>query len=280
MATASVHMQLFGEALRRARHVVVLTGAGVSAESGVPTFRGEGGLWRRYQALELATPEAFRSDPALVWQFYEYRRRLVSGCMPNAAHHAITQLQAALPEATGGRVTVVTQNVDGLHTAAGTQDVIEMHGSLWKVKPVGWHGFRLHPGKVWEERAVPIVPALTEAVCGKGVDAGAAIPLDALPRHPETDELLRPAVVWFGEGLDDHVVHEYSSALATCDLLVVVGTSGTVYPAAGFADAVQARGGAVAEFNLDLGGSGARRPLSFEGKAAELLPAAFDLRSA
>ena len=180
---------------RKPQTVVVLTGAGVSAESGIPTFRGPQGLWRNFRAESLATPEAFARDPALVWEWYEWRRGLIRAAEPNAAHHALARLTDAL---------LVTQNVDGLHARAGSHDVIELHGSLFRVRCV-------------EE--------------GKGFDA--AEPFDQTPPRCACGAFLRPDVVWFGEMLPPGLFERAATAVARADLLLIIGTSGVVYPAAG-----------------------------------------------
>ena len=180
----------------RPRRIVVFTGAGVSADSGVPTFRGAGGLWRNFPAEELATPEAFRRDPKLVWEWYEWRRGLIREAEPNAAHQAI----AALPGA-----AVVTQNVDDLHTAAGSRDVVELHGNIFRVRCTREHkAFRHHE------------------------------PFAEVPPACECGALLRPDVVWFGEQLPVDAVSRAVGAMHWGDLLLVIGTSGVVHPAAGF----------------------------------------------
>ena len=222
-------------ALREARRLVlgagrvlVLTGAGVSAESGVPTFRGAGGLWREYRAEQLATPEAFARDPRLVWEWYGWRREVVRGCAPNAAHLALAALAA-------GRegVTIITQNVDGLHTRAahavgeGAERAlpIELHGSLFRTRCT---------------------------VCGRqGEDAA---PVDArdresLPACERCCALLRPDVVWFGESLDPALVGAAFAEAERSDVCLVVGTSAVVHPAAGIAITAHARGAQLIEVN-------------------------------
>lgn len=180
----------------RPQRVVVMTGAGVSADSGIPTFRGAGGLWREFRPEELATPEAFRRDPALVWEWYEWRRGLIRDARPNAAHDAIARMTDAL---------VVTQNVDSLHTRAGSTDVVELHGNIFRVRC-------LREGTITlREEAFPATPPYCE--CGA---------------------LLRPDVVWFGEALPEEAVTRAVHAIRGADLLLVIGTSGVVYPAAGF----------------------------------------------
>lgn len=194
----------------RPRRVLVMTGAGVSADSGIPTFRGPGGLWRNFRPEELATPEAFHRDPALVWEWYEWRRGLIREAQPNAAHEAIARLPDAL---------VVTQNVDGLHARAGSRDIIELHGNIFRVRCVREGNPRMH------------------------VDA-----FPDLPPRCECGALLRPDVVWFGEALPEDAMPRAYSALQRADLLLVIGTSGVVYPAAGLTRAYE---GLSIEINPD-----------------------------
>lgn len=202
--------------------ICALTGAGISAASGVPTFRGGAdSLWENVRPEELATPEAFERDPAKVWRWYDWRRGMVAACEPNAAHHALVALEAACD-----RVTVVTQNVDGLHQRAGSRNVLEFHGSLWTLRCLGC-------GRETENHVTPLPPLPACGVCGG---------------------LLRPGVVWFGEAIDPDVMRASVDAVDDCDLLLVVGTSGLVYPAAGLARAAKDSGAVVAEFNLEEGG--------------------------
>eukprot|EP00820_Chromera_velia_P020491 Cvel_29124.t2-p1 / transcript=Cvel_29124.t2 / gene=Cvel_29124 / organism=Chromera_velia_CCMP2878 / gene_product=NAD-dependent protein deacylase sirtuin-5,, putative / transcript_product=NAD-dependent protein deacylase sirtuin-5,, putative / location=Cvel_scaffold3934:1289-7323(+) / protein_length=289 / sequence_SO=supercontig / SO=protein_coding / is_pseudo=false len=260
--------------ISEASRVLILTGAGVSAESGIPTFRGAGGLWRQYQATDLATPQAFRNDPSLVWEFYHYRRDLVSKCEPNPAHLAIAAFQKKAASV-GRIVTVVTQNIDRLHQAAGARKVIELHGSLWLVKRETEAGFVEESGKVWEDRNNPICPALE----GKGspeVGTHGQVPLKELPHVVEENgrlSLLRPAVVWFGEGLDPLTLGAVEAELELCDLMIVAGTSSVVYPAAGFAPIVAARGAPIIEVNLESTAGTTMCTVGLQGKAGEILPA-------
>ncbi|XP_028392003.1 NAD-dependent protein deacylase-like [Dendronephthya gigantea] len=264
--TSKGDMTDFKSLLSKARNVVFLTGAGCSAESGVPTFRGAGGLWRKYDATKLATPESFRANPSLVWEFYSYRRELVLTKKPNDAHHAIAKFEKHLVNQ-GRMVHVITQNIDGLHQAAGSKNVIELHGSLFKTRC-------LSCGQIEENRQSPIVPSLL----GKGeprVDAvDAKIPLEELPRctQPGCDSLVRPHVVWFGESLEDEVLKRTNDALHSCDMCLLVGTSSVVYPAASFAPSLASRGVPVAEFNLEeTPATGAFR-FHFHGAAGQTLP--------
>ncbi|UCH77543.1 MAG: NAD-dependent deacylase [Candidatus Coatesbacteria bacterium] len=220
--------------------VVVLTGAGVSAESGVPTFRGEDGLWRTYRAEDLATPHAFAADPHLVWEWYQWRRELVAACRPNPAHEFIARLEREH----GGEFLLVTQNVDGLHRLAGSEKLVEVHGNLWKVGCTSC-------GRSREDRTVPF-PELP-------------------PRCDECGGLLRPGVVWFGEALPEAPLARALAAAERCELMLVVGTSAVVYPVAYLPQLARRAGAHVIEVNSD------ETPLtplvdeSWRGKAGEVL---------
>jgi NAD-dependent protein deacetylase/lipoamidase len=196
--------------------IAVLTGAGISEESGIPTFRGSGGLWENYRAEELATPEAFARDPATVWRWYEWRRSIVRKAEPNLAHIALSALEDVL--APRGSVTVITQNVDELHRRAGSQSLIELHGSIFRVRCV----------RDQEPRPAPD-------------------PFAEVPPRCECGALLRPDVVWFGEPLPQHALAEAAERVSQADLLLIVGTSGLVYPAAGLAGVL--RHGVSVEIN-------------------------------
>jgi NAD-dependent deacetylase len=192
--------------------LVVLTGAGVSAESGIPTFRGEEGLWKNFKPEELATPEAFRRNPKLVWEWYDWRRQLISKAQPNRAHKLLAQLNAV----------IITQNVDGLHQRAGTKKVIELHGNIWRVRCTSC-------GKEYENYDVPL----------------REIP----PKCKFCNGLLRPAVVWFGEGLPLDALEEAERLARSCEVFLVVGTSGVVYPAGLLPFVAKQNGAKVVEIN-------------------------------
>jgi len=213
------------------RRVVVLTGAGISAESGIPTFRGDAGLWRNYRVEDLATPEAFARNPLLVWEWYEWRRSLVREAQPNAAHLAIASLPDAL---------VVTQNVDGLHHKAGSRDVIELHGNVFRTRCV-------------RERTVRDAPA----------------PLGPLPPHCECGALLRPDIVWFGEMLPEGAFERAGRAVRDADLLLVIGTSGVVFPAAGL---VSMHRGLSIEINPNPSAVSSACSYAVAAKAADATP--------
>jgi NAD-dependent deacetylase len=226
--------------LASARSIVVLTGAGISADSGVPTFRGQDGLWQNYRAEDLATPEAFERDPRLVWEWYNWRRELIATKSPNPAHYALAQLE----QRRGDRMWLITQNVDGLHRAAGSHRLSEIHGNIWIVRCTGC-------GAMTEDRRVPIPILPTCETCGA---------------------LVRPHIVWFGESLDPADLHRCNEALQSCDLLLVIGTSGVVYPAAGFASVAKQVGAMVVEINLDETPQSNLVDLRLRGRAKDLLP--------
>lgn len=233
-------MRRLADRLRSARRVTVMTGAGVSAASGVPTFRGADGLWRSFRATELATPEAFARDPTLVWEWYQWRRGLIAACSPNPAHDVLARWSQR-PD-----WRIVTQNVDDLHRRAGTRDLVRLHGSIWELacwKDCGQ--------PAWRDERVPIPQP--ELVC------------------PSCGGRARPAVVWFGEELDRRDVAA-ASAAARCDVFVAAGTSAVVYPAAGFAAAARAAGALVVEINPEETEASTTAGLVIRAPAEEALP--------
>lgn len=262
-------MAAFREVFKSAQHVVALTGAGISAESGVPTFRGAGGIWRKYNAQDLATPTAFLSNPSLVWEFYHYRRDLVLQKRPNAAHIALANAEKHF-QREGRTFLVITQNIDELHRAGGTQNLLELHGTLFKTRCTKC-------GHIDINKDNPITPALG----GRGApdtDAlEAPIPVGELPRCKKCTGLLRPHVVWFGESLEPDVLAKASAELQKCDLCLVIGTSSVVYPAAMFAPEVAARGVPVAEFNLEATSGTENFGFHFDGPCGTTLPKALSL---
>ena len=222
------------------KNIVVLTGAGISAESGVATFRDNGGLWEQHRIEDVATPEAFAHDPVMVQRFYNMRRAQLPAVEPNAAHHALAKLEAQHD----GVVTVVTQNVDNLHERAGSKNVLHMHGELSKVRCVLCNSVHLWPDDCTQETQCP--------KCG-GAPA------------------LRPHIVWFGEM--PFYMDEIGRLLARCDLFLSVGTSGNVYPAAGFVAEVNRYGRArTIEFNLEPSLGVSHFDECRHGKAGDELP--------
>ncbi len=218
--------------------MVILTGAGVSAESGLKTFRDSGGLWEGHDVQEVATPEAFQRNPALVHRFYDQRRAQVQGVEPNAAHRALAQLEREL----AGELLLVTQNVDDLHERAGSQNVLHMHGELLKAKCLACGG-----SFEWREDLAhgPACPG-----CGQS--------------------RLRPDIVWFGE-MPYHM-HQIESALQGCDVFAAIGTSGVVYPAAGFVAVAAGSGARTVELNLETSGVSWLFHEAYEGPATQVVP--------
>jgi len=238
--TAAESVETAGARLRAARRIVALTGAGISAESGVPTFRGPGGLWRQYRAEDLATPEAFARDPRLVWEWYAWRRERIAPLRPNAAHAALVALEKRTPE-----FLLATQNVDGLHTAAGSTRIVELHGTIWRLRCTSCDQAR-------DDRSVPLAEIPPRCTCGA---------------------LLRPGVVWFGEALPEEAVTVSFEAARAADVVLVVGTSSLVYPAAALPQAARAAGAFVVEINPEPTPLTPLADLSLRGPAAALLPA-------
>jgi len=228
--------------LATARAVTVLTGAGISADSGVPTFRGADGLWRNFRAEDLANPEAFARDPRLVWEWYNWRRELIATKKPNPAHYAVADLERRLE-----RCWLITQNVDGLHRTAGSQKLSEIHGNIWKVRCT-------RCSRVDENREVPIAILPSCAACGG---------------------LLRPHIVWFGESLASEDLDRSYESLGRCEVLLIIGTSGIVYPAASFAPVAKAAGAFVVEINLDPTPHPELVDVSLQGRAKDVVPELF-----
>jgi NAD-dependent deacetylase len=226
-----------------ATRVTVMTGAGVSAASGVPTFRGPGGLWRSFQPSELATRGAFARDPVLVWEWYSSRRDTVAACRPNAAHEVL----ARWSHRTG--VCLITQNVDDLHSRAGGRDVVRLHGSLWELKCFDGCATGSRP---WRDERVPL-PRLP-------------------PVCPHCGGHARPAVVWFGEPLGRSELERAVEA-TRCDVFIAVGTSAVVQPAAGLIHQAAAHGAFTAEINLEVTDASAEVDVTLRGPAETILPA-------
>ena len=224
--------------LAHTQRIAVLTGAGVSAESGVPTFRGAQGLWRQYRPDDLATPEAFARDPKLVWEWYNWRRGLLAAAQPNAGHDALTEL-----ERRAASFTLITQNVDGLHQRAGSKNVLELHGSIWLLRCI-------HCGREWEDTA-PSLAIPPPCLCGG---------------------MARPGVVWFGENLNPKVWTAAEQAAGACDVLLVAGTSAVVYPAAGLAPLARSAGAKIIEANIEATALSRAADVTLAGRAGELLP--------
>jgi NAD-dependent deacetylase len=229
---------LLAERLRGARRVAALSGAGMSAESGLPTFRSSSGaLWRNHDPMTLATPQAFARDPVLVWEWYQERLRAHRKAAPNPGHIALVEIARRVPS-----FVMVTQNVDGLHADAGSRDVIELHGNLRRARCVR---------------------------CGQKVPT----PLDGeLPPHCACGGLLRPDVVWFGEDLPAGAFERAYEAAAEAEVFIVAGTSAVVYPAAGLVEVAKHAGAFVAEVNPEETAATALCDLSVRSPSGVFLP--------
>ncbi len=210
----------------------------MSAESGVPTFRdAQSGLWEKYDPMDLATPQAFIADPKLIWDWYRWRRKLVSKAEPNPAHLALAALANVVP-----KLTLVTQNVDGLHQRAGSADVIEFHGNLFD-------------NRCFQDGRLDTVP----------LD-------DDVPTCSECGELLRPGVVWFGESIPEAALQTSFAAASDCDLFLSIGTSSLVFPAAGLIDLARDAGATTVEINPEPTGASASLDFVLQGTAGLIIP--------
>jgi NAD-dependent deacetylase len=228
--------------LHATSRITVLTGAGISAASGVPTFRGKEGLWESYSPQELATPDAFQKNPKLVWEWYNWRRELISKCRPNPAHEVL-----AIWSKRYSGFTLITQNVDGLHEKAGTGSVIRFHGSIWEV--FCWDSCHSSPTR-WIDETVPL--------------------LQIPPACPYCGGLLRPGVVWFGESIDPEVLEKAATAL-DCEVFMTIGTSAEVYPAASLVEQARRKGAFTVEINLEATPASKNVNLSIQGPAEAIL---------
>jgi NAD-dependent deacetylase len=232
-------MHAVREWLQQARSVAVLTGAGVSAESGVPTFRGANGLWKQYPVQDLATPSAFARDPKLVWEWYNWRRSVLAEVQPNPGHYALAELEKRIPN-----FTLITQNVDGLHELAGSRNVLHLHGSIWAVRCLD---------------------------CEREAN-DKRIPFPEIPPKCECGGLLRPGVVWFGEPLPHRIWQDAENAARSSELFLVIGTSAVVYPAAGLARIAKSSGARVVEINIAETALTDGIDEFLQGPSGELLP--------
>jgi NAD-dependent deacetylase len=227
------------EWLAHATNVAVLTGSGISAESGVPTFRGADGLWKEHKPEELATPEAFARDPKLVWEWYDWRRQIIANAVPNAAHKALVKLEIAKRG-----FTLITQNVDGLHDLAGSGKMLKLHGDIWRMRCTD---------------------------CGANFP-NRRVPLPKIPPHCACGGLARPGVVWFGEPLPEGMMKEAEHAAASAEVLLVIGTSAVVFPAASLIPYARQAGARVVEINTEETAATALVDCALRGAAGEIVP--------
>ena len=228
------------EVLQEASRVAILTGAGISAESGIPTFRGEEGLWTKYRPEELATPTAFSQDPKLVWEWYDWRRGIIGQKEPNPGHKVIARWEETFPS-----VSLITQNIDGLHQKAGSKNIWELHGNIWKLRCT-------EEGTITENYETPLKE----------------IP----PLCPNCGALLRPHVVWFGESLSPTILQKSIQLSSECDVMFVIGTSTVVQPAASLPFEASEAGAKIVEINLDPTPISLYTDFSIRGKSGEILP--------
>jgi len=222
------------------RHIVFFTGAGMSAESGVPTYRGRGGIWNEYRWEEYACQDAFDRDSRKVLEFHELRRKTVLECQPHAGHFAIAELEKTHP-----KVTVVTQNIDGMHQRAGSKNITELHGSLWRLR-CPMHGITEDIGEKYKSY-----------------------------KCEHCDNWLRPDIIWFGDMLDEFVINQAVFVLRECDLFVSIGTSGVVYPAAGFPRIAKEYGAKCIEINPEQTKISFMYDISIQSTAGDALPHLF-----
>lgn len=211
----------------------------MSAESGIPTFRGADGIWAKYDYRKLATPEGFREDPRLVWEWYQLRQREMRKASPNPAHEVIAAMEKRFQ-----RFSVLTQNIDGMHERAGNRNVIELHGNIWRMR-----------------------------CTGDGTTITLDSPVEEIPPYCQCGSILRPDVVWFGEQLSHDVMDKASRAASECEVMFVVGTSAVVCPAAALPILTKNSGGVVMEINLEPTDVSTYADASFFGRAGEILPA-------
>ena len=237
-------IQALRQTLSEAGAIVVLTGAGISAESGIPTFRGPGGLWRNFSPEKLATPEAFARDPRLVWEWYDWRRGIIRTAQPNPGHRALVELERRKRGEQKGNFALVTQNVDGLHDRAGSQKIFKLHGDIWLLRCVG---------------------------CG-ATERNEQVPLQPLPPHCQCGALFRPGVVWFGEPLPEAEWQGALAASSRAQVFVVIGTSATVYPAAGLASVGREAGARLAIVNAEPTPLDPMADWVLQGPSGEILP--------
>jgi NAD-dependent deacetylase len=239
MAETRLFSKEFLERCRSAKSVAVLTGAGISAESGVSTFRGEEGLWRKFKPEELATVDAFLRNPELVWEWYQHRRQILSRVQPNPGHLALRDLEEKFDH-----FTLITQNIDGLHQKAGSAEVVELHGNIRRSRCQKC-------GRIYETIDHHREGAIPRCACGGPI---------------------RPDVVWFGESLPPDAIEAAHRSASRCDLFFSIGTSAVVYPAASFPMVALHRGAYVVEINTEPTVITSQVHLSLRGKSGEILP--------
>ena len=258
---------LFHELLRKSRYVAAITGAGVSAESNIPTFRGSGNnsLWKNHEVTQVASPNAWHKDPGLVWEFYNYRRQMMQDKKFNMAHKALADLEHRLKEQQKS-FWLITQNIDDLHFDAGSENVTRLHGSIWMIRCVKCNHLQ-------KNRDVPITPAFDQECTGEAN----RYTVEDLPmcQQQNCTGILRPHVVWFGEALSQQDIHQAALSAQNCDLFLVIGTSSLVQPAASFMQLAKSNGAKTVVINLEETVADHEADFVFHGKAGEILPELF-----
>lgn len=233
------------ELVENANFITVLTGAGISAESGIPTFRGTDGLWKNFRPDEIASPQAFKDNPEFVWEWYDYRRKIISESKPNPGHFALAELERQKEN-----LTLITQNIDGLHQIAGSQNIVEMHGNIWETRC---------------------------EKCGV-VEKNYEVPLSKLPPLcKKCGQIARPNVVWFEEVIPIRVIDSILLAIEQCDLMLIIGTSGIVEPAASMGLVAKQSNKKVVEINLENTPNTGLYDISLQGKSGEILPLFYEI---
>ncbi|KAG7662095.1 uncharacterized protein J8A68_004357 [[Candida] subhashii] len=300
---ATTQLQEFQEHLLKSKKIVALVGAGLSVSSGLPTFRGSQGLWKNFNMIDLATPDAFYIDPGLVWQFYSWRRYGALKANPNRGHYALSKLSQLSKENKNFKYITITQNVDGLQSRSGhlKENLYEIHGSLFTLKCTSFmcnyvenNNFKQPLTKALSDTEFEFDRTARNRKRTLGEDENEdkllspqlkpvkTLSEKELPRCPVCQGLLRPGVVWFGESLSLNMITKIDSFIESenhpVDLILVIGTSGTVYPANSYVDRVKLKGGKVAIFNTDIENDivmgKVKDTWGFKGNAAELLPLA------
>ncbi len=226
--------------LSKASQIIAFTGSGISAESGIPTFRGKDGLWKKFRAQDLATPSAFAENPKLVWEWYDWRRGIIAEKEPNPGHKTLAQWEGLFSS-----LHVITQNIDGLHQKAGSKKIIELHGDIWKLRCT-------KEGTVIEDHTTPLK--------------------ELPPKCAECGALARPHVVWFGEALDRNLLEKAVQLSSEADLMFVIGTSALVYPAASIPFTAMDSGAKIIEINPESTPLTPHADISIRGKAGDILP--------
>ena len=231
--------------VENADSITVLTGAGISAESGIPIFRGNEGLWNNFKPEELASPQAFKLNPDLVWQWYDWRRNIINDAQPNSGHYALAEI-----ERQKHKFTLITQNIDGLHHLAGNQNITEMHGNIWE----------------------------TRCENCNAIERNYEVPLTKLPPIcNRCNSILRPNIVWFGEIIPMEVIDRGLLAIDECDLMLIIGTSGIVEPAASMGLIAKQSDKKVIEINLEPTPNSGLYDISIQGKSGEILPLFYEI---